>query len=68
MSEEKTLDEKTLEGVAGGDLIDGVDLQQGGRCRSCALEGAVCPFFHDFDAYLIRSAGEQICEKYVPKT
>ena len=30
MSEEKTLDEKTLEGVAGGDRVD---LRQGGQMR-----------------------------------
>ncbi len=69
MSEEKKLDEKKLEEVAGGELLEysGLNLPTG-SCVNCASSGPNCPFIKNQNFMLELASGKGICYSFTPKS
>ena len=66
--EKKTLDEKTLEDVSGGELLgnDSPDLPSGG-CNDCACSSPDCPYRNNMDILMKKRSGEERCYQFIPK-
>lgn len=68
MNEEKSLDERTLEAVSGGELLGSVtpEIPKGG-CAYCVHNGPNCPHFGNTNFMLKMLSGEGTCYSFHPK-
>lgn len=68
MNEEKTLDEKELEEVTGGEAQWPKAQRVLGGCADCAFDGKKeCPYT-DPDIKIRKLTGAELCSSFIPET
>lgn len=68
VNEEKTLDEKELEEVTGGEVEWPKAQRVLGSCADCALDGKTeCPYT-DPDIKIRKLTGAELCPSFIPET